>query len=174
MIFSIVANIINTVASLFILVVIVDSILTYFLSTDNPVRNALDRVVIPFLAPIRRVVPPLGMFDLSPLILIVLVEILSSIHGGKRGAALAVRVTPRATKNEIIEVMNDGTIKVHLTAPPVDGKANEALLKFMAGILEIPKSRLEVVAGAGGRDKIISVIDMDADTLQKKVAKFIK
>jgi uncharacterized protein (TIGR00251 family) len=96
------------------------------------------------------------------------------LHGGKRGAALAVRVTPRATKNEIIEVMNDGTIKVHLTAPPVDGKANEALLKFMAGILEIPKSRLEVVAGAGGRDKIISVIDMDADTLQKKVAKFIK
>ena len=79
MIFSIVANIINTVASLFILVVIVDSILTYFLSTDNPVRNALDRVVIPFLAPIRRVVPPLGMFDLSPLILIILVEILSSI-----------------------------------------------------------------------------------------------
>ena len=79
MIFSIVANIINTVASLFILVVIVDSILTYFLSPDNPVRNALDRVVIPFLAPIRRVVPPLGMFDLSPLILIVLVEVLSSI-----------------------------------------------------------------------------------------------
>ena len=79
MIFSIVANIINTVASLFILVVIVDSILTYFLSPDNPVRNALDRVVIPFLAPIRRVVPPLGMFDLSPLILIILVEILSSI-----------------------------------------------------------------------------------------------
>ena len=79
MIFRIVANIINTVASLFILVVIVDSILTYFLSPDNPVRNALDRVVIPFLAPIRRVVPPLGMFDLSPLILIVLVEVLSSI-----------------------------------------------------------------------------------------------
>ena len=79
MIFSIVANIINTVASLFILVVIVDSILTYFLSPDNPVRNALDRVVFPFLAPIRRVVPPLGMFDLSPLILIVLVEVLSSI-----------------------------------------------------------------------------------------------
>jgi uncharacterized protein (TIGR00251 family) len=96
------------------------------------------------------------------------------LHGGKRGVALAVRVTPRATKNEIIEVMNDGTIKVHLTASPVDGKANEALLKFMAGILEIPKSRLEVVAGAGGRDKIISVIDMDADTLQKKVAKYIK
>ena len=79
MVFSIVAGIINTVANLFILVVIVDSILTYFVSPDNPVRNALDRVVAPFLAPIRRIVPPLGMFDLSPLILIILVEILSSI-----------------------------------------------------------------------------------------------
>jgi hypothetical protein len=96
------------------------------------------------------------------------------LHSGKRGAALTVRVTPRASKNEIVEVLNDGTIKVHLTAPPVEGKANEALLKFLAGILEIPKSRLEVVAGAGGRDKIIAVIDMDADTLQKKVVNYIK
>jgi uncharacterized protein len=96
------------------------------------------------------------------------------LHSGKRGAALTVRVTPRASKNEIVEVLNDGTIKVHLTAPPVEGKANEALLKFLAGILEIPKSRLEVVAGTGGRDKIIAVIDMDADTLQKKVVKYIK
>lgn len=79
MVFSIVVSIINTVANLFILVVIVDSILTYFVSPDNPIRNALNRVVAPFLAPIRRIVPPLGMFDLSPLILIILVEILSSI-----------------------------------------------------------------------------------------------
>ncbi|HEY5158838.1 MAG TPA: DUF167 domain-containing protein [Anaerolineales bacterium] len=96
------------------------------------------------------------------------------LHSGKKGAALAVRVTPRASRNEIVEVLNDGTIKVHLTAPPVEGKANEALIKFLADILDIPKSRLEVVAGAGGRDKIISVIDMDADTLQKKVVKHIK
>ena len=79
MIFNLVANIINTIANLFILVVIVDSILTYFLTPDNPVRRALDGVVTPFLTPIRRAIPPLGMFDLSPLILIILVEILSSI-----------------------------------------------------------------------------------------------
>jgi len=96
------------------------------------------------------------------------------LHSGKRGAALSVRVTPRASRNEIVEVMNDGTIKIHLMAPPVEGKANEALIKFLAGILEIPKSQLEVVAGAGGRDKIISVLDMDADTLQKKIVKHIK
>jgi len=79
MISNVLANIINTVANLFILVVIVDSILTYFLNAENPARNALDRIVAPFLTPIRRVVPPLGGFDLSPLILIILVEMLSSI-----------------------------------------------------------------------------------------------
>jgi len=96
------------------------------------------------------------------------------LHGGKRGAALAVRVTPRASKNKIVEVLSDGTIKVHLTASPIEGKANEALLKFLAGILGIPQSRLEVVAGATGRDKLISVIDMDAATLHKRIIEHIE
>lgn len=96
------------------------------------------------------------------------------LHGGKRGAALAVRVTPRASKNKIVEVLSDGTIKIHLTAPPVEGKANEALLKFLASILGIPQSRLDVVAGAGGRDKLISVLDMDAETLHKKIIEHIE
>ncbi len=91
------------------------------------------------------------------------------LHDGKKGAAIALRVTPRASKNEIVEVLSDGTIKVHLTAPPVEGKANEALLKFMAEVLDVPISCLEIVAGAGGRDKLISVTDMDASSLHKKI-----
>jgi uncharacterized protein len=95
------------------------------------------------------------------------------MHDGKKGAALAVRVTPRASKNEIVEILSDGTVKVHLTAPPVEGKANLALLKFLANVLDIPVKRLEVVAGATGRDKLISVIDMDADTLHRKIVNHI-
>ncbi len=91
------------------------------------------------------------------------------LHDGKKGAALAVRVTPRARKNEIVDILSDGTIKVHLTAPPVEGKANVALLKFLAKVLDVPLKKLEVVAGATGRDKLISVIDMDADTLHHKI-----
>ena len=91
------------------------------------------------------------------------------LHDGKKGAALAVRVTPRASKNEIVDILGDGTVKVHLTAPPVEGKANEALLKFLAKVLEISPSQLEIVAGASGRDKLISVIDMDARTVHKKI-----
>jgi YggT family protein len=73
----IIAKIISTLANLIVMLVIVDSILSYFLNPYHPVRNALDRVLHPLLAPIRRVVPLVGMFDLSPLILIILVEILS-------------------------------------------------------------------------------------------------
>ncbi len=74
---NIIAKVINTLANLIVLLVIVDSILSYFLSPYHPVRNTLDRILHPLLTPIRRVVPLVGMFDLSPLILIILVEILS-------------------------------------------------------------------------------------------------
>jgi hypothetical protein len=91
------------------------------------------------------------------------------LHDGKKGAALAVRVTPRASKNEIVEVLSDGTVKVHLTAPPVEGKANEALVKFLAEVLEVAPTRIEVVAGANGRDKLISVLEMDTATVHQKI-----
>ena len=74
---SIIAKVISTLANLIVLLVIVDSILSFFLSPYHPVRSALDRVINPLLAPIRRIVPLVGMFDLSPLILIILVQILS-------------------------------------------------------------------------------------------------
>lgn len=91
------------------------------------------------------------------------------LHDGKAGSALAVRITPRASRNKIVEVLADGTIKIHIAAPPVDGEANQELIAFLADVLSIPKSRLEIVAGQSGRDKLISVIDMDADTVHKRI-----
>jgi uncharacterized protein (TIGR00251 family) len=96
-----------------------------------------------------------------------------NLLNGRKGAALALRVTPRASKNEIVGILSDGTVKVHLTAPPLEGKANEALLKFLAKILDVPVSKITVVAGANRRDKLISVTDMDAASLYKKILKTI-
>ena len=76
---NLIPNIINIVANLFIFVVIADSVVSFFLSPYQPVRVALDRIVNPLLAPIRRIVPLVGMLDLSPLILIILVEILAGV-----------------------------------------------------------------------------------------------
>ncbi|MBM3153425.1 MAG: DUF167 domain-containing protein [Chloroflexi bacterium] len=95
------------------------------------------------------------------------------MHDGKKGAALAVRVTPRASRNEIVGVLSDGTIKIHLTAPPAEGQANEALIKFLGSVLGIAPSRIDIVAGATGRDKLVSVLDMDADTVHGKIVEHI-
>ena len=71
-----ITNIINFIAQLFIILVIANSVLSFFLDPYHPLRVTLDRIVSPFLAPIRKIVPLIGMLDLSPLILIILVEIL--------------------------------------------------------------------------------------------------
>ncbi len=96
------------------------------------------------------------------------------LHDGKKGAALAVRVTPRASKTKIVDLLEDGTLKVHLAAPPVDEETNQELLKFMADVLGVPKNRLDIVAGLAGRDKLIAVLDMDADTAHKRILAYLE
>lgn len=91
------------------------------------------------------------------------------LHNGQKGSALAVRVTPRASRNEIVEILDDGTIKVRLSAPPVDNEANNALIEFLSDILGVPKSKLDIVAGNTGRDKLISILDMDVDTVHQRI-----
>ncbi len=61
------------------ILIIVKVILSYFMDPYNPLRSAIDRLVEPLLAPIRRVVPTIGMFDFSPLILIILVQLIAGI-----------------------------------------------------------------------------------------------
>ena len=91
------------------------------------------------------------------------------LHNGKKGAALAIRVTARASENKIIGALSDGTVKMHIAAEPTEGQANEVLIEFLASVLEVGKERVEVVAGDTGRDKLISVLDMDSETLHKKI-----
>jgi len=75
--FSFVILFIRVVAEVFVWVVIADSLLSFFLPPFHPVREALDRVVYPFLEPIRRLLPSAGGLDFSPLVLILAVELLS-------------------------------------------------------------------------------------------------
>ena len=91
------------------------------------------------------------------------------LHGGKRGSALAVRITPRASHNQIVGLLNDGTIKVHLVSDPADDELNGELLTYLAEVLGVPKSRVEIVAGVNGRDKLVSVLDMDVETVHQRV-----
>lgn len=93
---------------------------------------------------------------------------------GKRGAALAIRVIPRARKDEIVEILADQTIKIRLAAPPVEGKANEALIEFLAKVLDVPRSKVDIIAGASGRDKLVSILDLDSREAQARILKYLK
>ena len=91
------------------------------------------------------------------------------LHSGQRGSALGVRVTPRASRNQIVGVLNDSTVKVHLVCGPSDEEINVELLSYLAEVLGVPKSRVEIVAGENGRDKLVSVLDMDVETAHQRV-----
>ena len=72
-------EIIDVVAQILVLLVIVSAILSFFMDPYHPVRRGVDNIVQPMLEPIRRVVPLVGMFDFSPLILIILIQVVSSL-----------------------------------------------------------------------------------------------
>ena len=70
---------INAISQLLVLLIIVSVILSFFMDPYHPIRRAIDGVVEPMLAPIRRIVPLVGMLDFSPLVLIILIQLLSNI-----------------------------------------------------------------------------------------------
>jgi YggT family protein len=70
---------IRSISQLLVLLVVVSVILSYFMDPYHPIRRSIDSVVEPMLAPIRRVVPLIGMLDLSPLILIILLQVVSNL-----------------------------------------------------------------------------------------------
>ncbi len=75
----ILAQFISVFSQVLVILVIVHVILTYFMSPYHPIRLTVDRVVEPLLSPIRRIMPTIGMLDFSPLVLIILVQLISSV-----------------------------------------------------------------------------------------------
>ena len=72
-------QLINSIQFILVLIVLASTILSYFMDPYHPVRSFLDRIVQPMLNPIRRVVPLVGMLDFSPLILIILIQVIGNI-----------------------------------------------------------------------------------------------
>jgi len=77
------------------------------------------------------------------------------------GCTVAVRVHPGAKKNGVTGT-HAGAVKIALTAPPVDGKANDALIAFLAEALRLPRARITLVAGATRRTKTIRITEKSA------------
>jgi uncharacterized protein (TIGR00251 family) len=78
------------------------------------------------------------------------------LHETPSGITFAVRVQPRARRNALVGELGEA-LKISLTAPPIDGRANDACIEFLAEVLKLPRSSVTIVSGQGSRNKIIRV-----------------
>jgi len=90
------------------------------------------------------------------------------VHDTSSGATFAVKVHPRSKKNALTGEVGDA-LKVALTAPPVDGKANAACIEFFAKLLNVPRSSVTIASGQSSRNKVIRVSGISADEVRRRL-----
>ena len=91
-----------------------------------------------------------------------------SIHDTPAGATFVVRVHPRAKTNAITGDLGDA-LRLSLTAPPVEGRANEACIEFFANFLKVAPSSVTIASGERSRRKVIRVLGMSAAELRSRL-----
>ena len=92
-----------------------------------------------------------------------------SIRDTPSGATFQVKVHPRAKKNAIIGEVGDA-LKLALTAPPLEGRANQACIEILADVLNVPRSSVTIAAGESSRNKVIRVRGLSAAQVEAKLS----
>ena len=92
-----------------------------------------------------------------------------SVEKVEHGAALAVHLTDRTNKNEILGIQ-DEIVEISLTVPSTDKKANKALVKFLAKQLRVKPSTIEIVAGQSGPQKLVSIIGLSPEEVTRRLS----
>jgi uncharacterized protein (TIGR00251 family) len=92
-----------------------------------------------------------------------------AIHQFDQGVSFTVKVHPRAKKDAITGELG-GALKVSVTAPPLDGRANDACITFFAKLLNVPRSSVTIASGSSSRNKVIRVVGLSAEELLKRIA----
>ena len=92
------------------------------------------------------------------------------LHESSDGVTFAVKVHPGAKKNAITVGVGE-TLKVSVTAPPIQGKANAACIEFLAKLLKVPRSSVTIASGRSSRSKIIRVTGLPAAEIAKHLAR---
>jgi uncharacterized protein (TIGR00251 family) len=87
----------------------------------------------------------------------------------ERTTRLAVRVIPRSRRNSVEWENGNVTLKVRLTAPPVDGAANEALIALLAGALHLPRRSITIIQGVASRQKVVQIEGMTIDEIKRQL-----
>lgn len=89
------------------------------------------------------------------------------------GIILSIHVVPGAKRQQLIGLWGENAFKIAISAPPVDDKANRALIEFLSFSLKIPKRNILLVSGNTGRDKRIKIVG-DASQLEKEMEEWIR
>ena len=92
------------------------------------------------------------------------------IHESADAVTFAVKVHPRARKNAITGELGDA-LKVSLTAPPIDGRANQACVEFFAKLLKVSGSSVTIASGQSSRNKVVRVAGLSGEQLHKRMKK---
>jgi uncharacterized protein (TIGR00251 family) len=95
------------------------------------------------------------------------------IQEGAKGLTFAVKVHPRARKNGITGVVGN-SLKLALIAPPVEGKANQAVIEFFADLFAIPRSSVTIASGEISRNKIVRIAGVSKPAAEQKLAENLK
>ena len=83
-------------------------------------------------------------------------------------ARIRVRVTPRASRDELAG-WREGVLRVRVAAPPVEGRANDAVARLLAKALGVPKSAVGIMSGAGAREKLVEVAGVEQDEAMRRL-----
>lgn len=97
-----------------------------------------------------------------------------NLHDGRTGAAITVHVVSESAQNAINGIMGDGTVIIDLTDHNSQEPTNAALIKFLAAVLQVKPSQLEIVGGISGSDKLITIMDLDKETVHQRIFQCIK
>jgi uncharacterized protein (TIGR00251 family) len=89
------------------------------------------------------------------------------------GASFAVKVQPRARKNQVTGVVGDA-LKLALTAPPVEGRANQAVIGFFAELFQIPRASITIASGATSRNKVIRIAGLNKTAVEQYLMAILK
>lgn len=94
------------------------------------------------------------------------------IRASGDAVTITIKVQPRAGRNEVAGA-EDGAVKIRLKAPPVDGEANAACIAFLAELLALPKSAVQIVAGMTSRQKVVRVRGLSVEAVQAAIARAV-
>ncbi|MBF0610011.1 MAG: YggU family protein [Magnetococcales bacterium] len=97
---------------------------------------------------------------------------MTAIQWQQQDVTLQVRVQPRASRNQVTGLHGD-RLKIALTAPPVDGAANEALREFLAKELALPKSQIQILRGESSREKTLRLTAADSPMVRQKLQEWL-